>query len=806
MTKKILFLFLTLLSFNSISALDDKGDNQPKDTLYTELKSDIVILSSTKETNSLKNLPAAVSFFSPKNLEGLQVSSFKDLSSIIPNYFVADYGSKMTAPLYIRGIGARSGFQTVSMYIDNIPYFNTTAFDTELFDIQRVEVLRGTQGTLYGRNAMGGIINIYTYSPLTYEGITIKAGGGSYGEYSGNGSIYKRINSKMGFSVGAYYKHNDGYFKNNYTGKKVDNMDNAGGRFKFVWDITPKLSANYSFSFDWVDQGAFPYEDVLTKDINYDSDGYYKRKLVTNGLSLQYKGDGYQINSTTGYQYLNDEMNMDQDYTSRSVFQINQRQKQNSISQEITVKSDNQSWYQWSAGVYGFYDYLHTTPPVYMMKDGIQEILQTNIDRGMAMAQNGINEALPPQIPPAMVQLPQIDLIDDIIDLAGHYKRPTYGAAIFHQSTFNDIFETKGLSLTLGMRLDYEKTKLDYNANAYAHYNSTTSRGVVTPNIKADSTIVGKASDDFLEFLPKGVLKYQMNENSYVYASASRGYKAGGHNIQMFADLLQGALQNQMMWQIKSAYFNSIPPAVVGMIPDKVKEMLTTPPEQSNVNESISYKPEYSWNYELGGQISLINNALTTNFALYYIDVKDVQLTQFVQSRGGRMVVNGGKAVSKGFEIGMKARPCTGFYLYANYGFADAKLKDYTTTTKVNGREQDVDYSGNYIPFAPRTTFSLGGNITISPKRCPVADRFSIDANFAGTGKIYWEESNAMAQGFYGTLNARAAIEKSIFTIEVWGKNILDRDYYSFVFESMGNHYGQVAKPARWGASLKIKL
>jgi outer membrane receptor protein involved in Fe transport len=808
--KKILFLFSALLCLNSIFAFDSKKNDQPKDTLYTELKSDIVILSSTKETNSLKNLPAAVSVFSPKNLEGLQVSSFKDLSSIVPNYFVADYGSKMTAPLYIRGIGARSGFQTVSMYIDNIPSFNTTAFDTELFDIQRVEVLRGTQGTLYGRNAMGGIINIYTYSPLTYEGITLKAGGGSHGEYSGNASIYKRINDKMGFSVGAYYKHNDGYFTNNYTGKKVDNMDNAGGRFKLVWDITKKLSANYSVSFDWVDQGAFPYEDIESKEINYDSDGYYKRKLITNGLSLLYKGDGYQINSTTGYQYLNDEMNMDQDYTSRSVFQINQRQKQNSISQEITIKSDNQSWYQWSTGIYGFYDYLHTTPPVYMMKDGIQEILQTNIDKGMGYAQAMIDQFLPSNLPPfvrPLVQMPTIELTDDVIDLSGHYKRPTYGAAIFHQSTFNDIFETKGLSLTLGMRLDYEKTKLEYSANAYANYNSTNGSGVTTSGIKADSTIVGKASDDYLEFLPKAVLKYEINDNSYAYVSASRGYKAGGHNIQVFADLLQGALESQMTYQIMNAYVSSIPPMVT--LPPEAEAALarmSAPPAQVDINESISYKPEYSWNYEFGGQISLLNNALTTNFALYYIDVKDVQLTQFVQSRGGRMVVNGGKAASRGFEVGMKARPCNGFYLYANYGFADAKLKDYTTTGKVNGTEQEVDYSGNYIPFAPRTTFSVGGNITVSPKKCPVIDRFSIDANFAGTGKIYWEESNTMSQGFYGTLNARASVEKSIFTFEVWGKNILDRDYYSFVFESMGNHYGQVAKPARWGASLKIKL
>lgn len=807
MMKKVLFLFLTLACFNSIFASDSKKNNQPKDTLYTELKSDIVILSSTKETNSLKNLPAAVSVFSPKNLEGLQVSSFKDLSSIVPNYFVADYGSKMTAPLYIRGIGARSGFQTVSMYIDNIPSFNTTAFDTELFDIQRVEVLRGTQGTLYGRNAMGGIINVYTYSPLTYEGITLKAGGGSHGEYSGNASLYKRISNKLGFSVGAYYKHNDGYFTNNYTGKKVDKMDNAGGRFKLVWDISPRWSANYSFSFDWVDQGAFPYEDIATKEINYDSDGYYKRKLVTNGLSLKYKGNGFQVNSTTGYQYLNDEMNMDQDYTSRPVFQINQRQKQNSVSQEISIKSDNNSWYQWSTGIYGFYDYLHTTPPVYMMRDGIQDILQVNIDKGMGYAQAMMDqvEGIPSHVRP-MMQMPKIDLTDDVIDLAGHYKRPTYGAAIFHQSTFNDILQTKGLSLTLGMRLDYEKTKLEYNANAYANYNSTNGRGVVTPNLRSDSTITGKASDDFLEFLPKAVLKYQMNDNSYAYVSASRGYKAGGHNIQMFADLLQGALQSQMNWQIMSAYYKTVPPAFVDKLPPRALQMMTVPPAETDINESISYKPEYSWNYELGGQISMLNNALTTNFAVYYIDVKDVQLTQFVQSRGGRMVVNGGKAVSKGFEIGMKARPCNGFYLYANYGFADAKLKDYATTAKVNGTEKEVNYSGNYIPFAPRTTFSVGGNVTVSPKNCPVVDRFSIDANFAGTGKIYWEESNTMSQGFYGTLNARASIEKSIFTLEVWGKNVLDRDYYSFVFESMGNHYGQIAKPARWGASLKIKL
>ncbi|MDH6310714.1 iron complex outermembrane receptor protein [Dysgonomonas sp. PFB1-18] len=756
-TKIVLLSALSFLFLPNIYAKDGLS----KDTLYTELKKDIVILSSTKETNSLKSLPAAVSVFSPKNLEGLQVYSLKDLSSIVPNYFAADYGSKMTSPLYIRGIGARSGDQTVSMYVDNVPYFNTTSFDAELFDIQRVEVLRGTQGTLYGRNAMGGIINIYTFSPLNYEGTTIKVGGGSHGQLSGNASHYRRLGSKMGVSIGAYYKQDDGYFTNQYNGKKVDDLKNGGGRAKFAWEITPRFSATYSVSFDYVDQGAFPYANIETTEIDYNSDSYYKRKLLTNGLALRYAGKGYEINSTTGYQYLNDDMNMDQDYTPKSYFQINQRQRQNSISQEVTIKSTSKSRYQWSFGGYGFYDYLHTTSPVYMMEDGIAQYLQKPLDNAHA----------------GNPMMPEIKFTDNVIDLNSNFRRPIYGAAAFHQSTFNDLFATPGLSVTLGLRLDYEKTELKYYSDALANYTIKPQGSPVAIPQVAKALLEGRSSDDFLELLPKGVIKYQINPASHLYVSASRGYKAGGNNIQIFADLLQEALEGAM----------------------RQSEMT-----EEQVNSRIAYKPEYSWNYELGGQADIISNTLSTNFALYYIDVRDVQITQFINNRGGRMVSNAGKAVSKGFEVGLKARPCNGFYLYANYGFADARFKDYL----VKDGEGDIveNYTNNHIPFAPGFTFSVGGSISYDFKHKTILDRFTFDTNFSGVGKIYWAEDNEMSQGFYGTLNAHLALEKSIFTLEFWGKNILDRDYNAFLFESMGSYYAQKSKPARWGASLKIKL
>lgn len=754
-------IFTASVFANRIQPNEQGGEEQVlKDTLYTELKNDIVILSTTKETNSLKSLPAAVTVFSQKNLDAYQVSSLKDLSSFVPNYFAANYGSKMTAPLYIRGVGARSGTQTVSMYVDNVPYFNTTSFDTELFDIQRVEVLRGTQGTLYGRNAMGGIMNIYTYSPLDYEGAMARVGGGSYGLFQANASHYKRINDKMGFSGSIYYKRHDGYHRN-YTGKEVDFMDNVGARAKYVWDINNRLSMNFSTSFDYLDQGAFPYEDVETREINSNSEGYYKRKLLTNGLSFKYKGEGYEINSISGYQYLNDDMAMDIDYTPKSYYEINQRQRQNSVSQEFTVKSTTPSNYQWSNGVFGFYDYLHTNPPVYMMQDGVKEHILANIPMPSTFNR-------------------------DTLDLDGRFKNMTYGAAIFHQSTYNNLL-VNGLSATVGLRLDYEKTRL--------HYRSFVEDATLTMNIPGrgpmsfpgDTAVVGSVSHDFLEILPRFVLKYEVDKDTHFYASASKGYKTGGHNIQVFADILKAAFMTKLM---------SFGPG--------------GKPKAMDVNDIITYKPEYSWNYEVGGQGTIIKDHLTANFALFYVDIDNVQLTKFVQTMGGRMVVNGGKARSMGFEIGLKARPCNGFFLYANYGFADAEFKNYVTTIEVDKKEVDVDYSGNKIPFAPRSTFSVGGTVEVDLKNKCFLDKFTFDTNFTGVGKIYWHENNQMSQGFYGTLNAKVQLQKGIFTIEAWGKNILDRDYRTFIFDSgTGNnvrYYGQRGLPVTFGGALKIML
>ncbi|NDW10492.1 TonB-dependent receptor [Dysgonomonas sp. 520] len=765
--KKIILSIFLLLCLNAANA-DERTSN---DTIYTELKTDVVILSSTKETNSLKSLPAAVSVLSQKTLEARQITSLKDLSSVVPNFFIPDYGSRMTAPIYIRGIGARTGTQTVSLYVDNIPYFNTCAFDAELYDIQRVEVLRGTQSTLYGRNSMGGIVNIYTYSPLTYEGKIASVNVGNHGLFSAQLSHHKKVSDKFGFSTSLYYKKRDGFFKNANTGKDVDNMESAGGRIKLNWQATPNFSAVLTSGFDFSDQGAFPYMAADSAHVNFDGKSSYLRRTWTNGLSLKYTTNSFVVNSTTGYQYLNDNMYLDQDFSPAPVFGINQRQKQHSFSEELTIKSNTKSNYQWSFGAFGFYDKLNLTSPVYMYKEGIDSLIHKNM--------NSV-ETMPLKV----------EITNDKLDFNSKFETPTYGIALFHQSTYSNLFNVKGLSATVGLRLDYEKTELNYDANTSVDFQMTMKKPpymVAVPNLKADTVISGKTSTDQLELLPKFLMKYDINADSYIYASSSRGYKAGGHNHQLFADIIRQAMQEAMM-------------SVSGR---------PSSTESIPIKDQITFKPEYSWNYELGGQAYFLQNALSVNLALYYINVSDVQISKFASNTGeGRMTVNAGKAESKGFEVGVKARPCKGFYLYANYGFADARFKDYKTNDK-SGNE--IDYSGNHIPFAPQQTFSVGTSISYDLKRSSIIDQIYLDASYSGAGRIYWTEANDKSQSFYGTVNARLRLKKKAFSLEFWTKNLFDKKYNAFYFDSMEgtpyeNSFRQKGNPFQFGASLKVNL
>ena len=452
-------------------------DNNPDTLNVKQVKLDEVTVTGFKQRNSCME-PLSVSTINTRILKNNEIVSVKDLSALLPNFYMPDYGSKQNSPIYIRGIGSKVNAPSVGFYVDGVPHFEKSAFDIDLSEISTIEVLRGPQGTLYGRNAIGGIINIYTHSPLDYQKTRIKGSFGTRNDISFQCSDYRKIGEHLGVSLVGKYHQNDGFFTNLYTQEKADQVKDASGRLGLVWKPSERWTWKLNSSLNYSTQGGYPYGlyDENTKEtaqVNYNRYSSYRRILLTSGLTASYIGDGFSFNSQTSYQHMHDRQNIDQDFTPKDLYFVVQKMNQNMYSQELTFKSNGNGRYQWVTGLFGF-------------------MQQTN------------NEL-------------ETQYIAQKYSTPKFYDIPITGLAVYHQSSYN-IWE--GLTANLGLRYDYEHAKDTYTA--YKKAFNTDGNG------EQKDHFVSRLS--FKQFTPKFSLEYLFPQKRMVYAAVSRGYKAGGFN------------------------------------------------------------------------------------------------------------------------------------------------------------------------------------------------------------------------------------------------------------------------------------
>lgn len=745
--------------------------NAPQDTVKTYMLNEVVI-SSTKETNALKQLPASVSIINPQMIRENRIEALSDLASLAPNLYIPNYGAKLTSAIYIRGIGARSSGQSVGVYVDNAALPDKSMFNSELFDVMQMEVHRGPQGTLYGRNAMGGIINVYTLSPLDFQGGKASLSAATFGDVKAKASYYLMLGRNIGLSVAGYYHRNDGFFKNVHTGKMADAEESFGGRLKLAWQISPSLRATYSIAPDKVDQGGFPYglydpQTGVTADVNTGDESSYRRNMIAQNLRIEYRAKAFTLNSSTSYNTLNDDMKMDQDFSPQTLFTLNQVQKQKNLSEEIALKSLPGRNYQWSAGLYTFYNDFKTDGPVTFGADGVQNILQKVF--------TDLKESNP--------RMPAIIITDKSLLIPGTFDTPSWGGAVFHQSTYNNLL-VEGLSITGGIRLDYEKQKMRYQSTAQmnlAMQPSPAAPPVPIPNVKP-STIDERVSQTFLQLLPKASLKYEWSQGKFAYLSVAKGYKAGGYNVQMSADLMQTQMQYDLMKQFA-------PPMAV---------------EPQPLDKTTAYKPETSWNYETGLRFETPGK-LSAELTLFHMNVNNMQLTKFVESGNGRILTNAGRAESYGAELSLDAPLGSNFAAGLNYGYTRAIFRNYIMQNKVDGKVVDLDYKGNYVPYIPAHTLHLNLRYNKILSRSWL-DQISASAQILGTGTIYWTEANDVNQPAYAAVNARAGARKGRVTINLWARNLLNNQFAVFYFESFGRPYLQKGRPLQAGVEISVDI
>lgn len=704
-----------------------------------------------KQGRNLRLQPEAVTVVGRLETERLGITAMKGVSEVAPNFYIPDYGSRMTSSIYVRGLGARIDQPVVGLNVDNVPFLNKDSYDFDLLDIERIEVIRGPQSALYGRNTMGGQINIYTMSPLNYTGSRVTATAGNGDRLSIGVSTYQRFNPSLGMSLSGYFRYNGGFFTNRLTGYKVDTEKSGSLRWRTEWLASPRVKVSNVAAMNISRQGGYPYEWDATGEIAYNDTCYYRRNLFSDGLTVNYKSDRFTVSSITSLQYSDDEMALDQDFRPIDYFTLVQGRHEWTVTQDFVIRGNRGGRYEWLAGAFGFSRHTSMEAPVTFKADGINDLILSH--------RNQINPDYP------------IRWDDDSFVLGSDFSYPVYGLAAYHKSTLR----AGNWTLTGALRLDYEHAALKYRSHCNTSYTIyDCSRPGAEPTVFDRRAIIidddDRLSQHFVELLPKvtASLRLPMREPSDVYLSIGKGYKSGGYNTQMFSDVLQQRIM-----------------AMMGMAGGY------------DVDDIVSYKPEKSWNFEAGAHVNCAEGRVSTDLAAFLIDIRDQQLTMFPDgTTTGRITTNAGRSRSWGVEASMRVRPADKWQLQASYGLTDARFRHFD-----NGRE---NFRGKQVPYAPGNT--LFASATYSTPLRGIADLITVNINCRGIGPVYWDEDNASSQPFYALLGASLSFVRDWWSVDLWADNITATRYDVFSFVSVSQRFNQRGKPRTCGLTLRINF
>ena len=723
---------------------------------------EVIVVAQPKESVKLRRQPLSSSVFTDNELTSLNVRDISGLSYFVPSMSIPAYGSRLTSSTYMRGIGSRSGNPAVGVYYDNIPLVNKSSFNSHFYGIDRVDVLRGPQGTLYGMNTEGGLMRVYSKNPMNYQGTDLRLSLATGLQSDVEIAHYHRPSDKFAFSTSAFYSGQKGFFDNTYLNEHADLSNEFGGKARLVWLPADGWNIDFTTDYQYVNQNGFPYGeyDSETKHFNEPQTTLlngYKRQMVNSGLHVTYTTPSLLFASTTSHQYLYDQMVMDQDYLPEDYLQLEQRQKMNAITQELSLRSLGGGKWNHASGVFFSKQWLKTDGPVYF-----GEAMNNKILTNMGM-------------PPAMAQM--LTISDNYVP--GTFRTPQWNVGVYHESHIK-LFDR--LTLTLGLRYDYQKVSIDYATQSMF---TLTGKGTmmmpgqggqmiqipVDFTSKFVSRLENQTDKGYSELLPKFGLTLDLGSGSNLYAVVSKGFRAGGYNIQMFSDIFSNEQR-----EIGKGF------AAMAKGDMTVEH---TAEDYATVEETITYKPETSWNYELGTHLNLFGGKLHADAAVYYMRVRDLQLSVMAGDYGyGRQMINAGRSSSCGLELSLRGTALDNRFTWAaTYGYTHSQL---------------LDYEDNQVPFIPTHTFSAMTDYRIG--------KFTFGLNVAGNGPTYWDVDNEYRQKLYATLGAHAMVDFGCIKLNVWGRNLTDTKYNTMLVNSSidgtNRSFAQQGNPLQVGADL----
>ncbi len=668
------------------------------------------------------DVPISITVNTDEDIKNKNIGDLTELGQKMPN---VNAGGTLFGSVNIRGItsnsagaGSGSGFAPdVGVYVDEVFQGRDRAFDSVLTDVRSVEVLRGPQGTLYGKNTLAGVINITTGTP----GNEFEAQGdvryGNYDFLQVRGTVNVPIvDDKLFVRASGYSQRRDGYIDAPVLGEKVGSLNQKGGRVAIRYvptdNLTIDIRADVQNENDTNGQretsatlngtvapfapfNTVPAQDPKDRSVDINTAPLAKRNIWGVSGKVEYVWNGYALTSITSWRRYTSDYNFDQDGGPLDGFDTGMAEGMRRFSQEFRIASPDDGDFSWLAGAYfdhesdtgvfhihtgsGFPTFLFGPPFPFLLPPGFSEAAQTNSTVNSSSWAGFVS---------------------------GKYKI------------------TDQLTLSGGIRFTHEEKKLNYQqlptildpiiAPLHVIYSFALPIPPLTDSYK-DDAVSGDAN-----------LQYAFTPDQIAYVRYSHGFKAGGFQ----SDII------------------SPPFSLAG---------------------GLSFQPETLDAYEAGYKSIMFDGTLTANLSVFYYDFSNKQ--EQVNTGVSFRVSNAASATSKGVELELSWNPIEGLNLFANGGYLDAKYEKFP-----NGGGVGIDFDGNQLAGASKYSASWGGSWT-----APLTDGFNYvlatDWDYRASQFTDPANTRAIRVEPFMIINARVGIETDDgnYGAYLWGRNLGDR-------------------------------
>ena len=652
--------------------------NQPLRVRLPEL-----IVTPQKEEERAQEAPVSLSVVTGETIVEDGLRSVSEIGDRAPNVFFSEFSARKLSNARFRGVGASPANPAITTFIDGVPQLNAATSSIELLDIQQAEFVRGPQSALFGRNTLGGVINIASERPSLndWRG-SVVAPFGNFTMVDTRADVSGPIvPDRLGFGAAMGYSGREGFTTNTLTGNDLDSRSGTFGKAQLLWTPSTTWETRFIFTGERARDGDYALNDlpVVRSDpfsVQRDFEGHTHRDVVAPTFLVRWTGPAVSVWSTTGVVSWETDDDTDLDYTALPLATRNNNEQATQFTQEVRVASNttkslgSEVSVSWQAGVSFFtqgYD------------------------------QDALNTYAPFLISP-MIDFPlgeqTLASLDD------------RGFGIYGETTF--LIGTR-LEASVGVRGDFEHKEADITTSYSAP--------IADPNVVAAET-------DFDDVSPQFTVSYRAAPSAMVYGTVARGFKAGGYN----------------------------PSSPLGNEP---------------------YGEEHSWSYEGGVKTLWLDDRLSANLSVFFIDWSDMQLNVPNDFQPGAFYIdNVAAATSKGMELEMMARVAAGCDLFGGIGFTDVTFgsDSFVGTNPVDGLR---------VPNAPRYTADVGGQYSMAVSSNATA---FVRAEFTFRGSFFYDELNTTEQEAYALANFRVGVRGQRLFGEFWTRNAFDTEYVPLAF------------------------